>query len=341
MQVIRYSLSPGGVSLQNLNLSSCVATVGTFDGVHLGHRFLISQVMGEARSRQLQSMVVTFERPPSSFFGNAKPCLTSLDDKLRLLGQTGVDLAVVLQFDQAMASLSARRFMELLRKEFHVVCMVIGFNNRFGCRSGRPENFSDYLRYGRQLGIDVKEAPPYDTASTGLPAGQTHQPADQPSSSLIRDYLLSGRIAEANRLLGYPYTLRGMIVHGCHVGTQLGFPTANLTTDVHCLVPMPGVYAVRCQLSGPSVRQKAQQGQMGGMMNIGTRPTFGRHAQTLEVHLFQPVGDLYGQQLSVSFVGRLRSEQAFPSPEALALQLAQDKEECQRILIINSTFSVM
>lgn len=289
--------------------AEAVATVGTFDGVHRGHRFLVERVMEEAHRRQSLSMVVTFDRPPSSLFGREKPRLTTLDDKLRLLQPTGIDIVVVLQFDQTMARLSAYQFMELLRDKFHVSCMIIGFNNRFGRRSDIPETLFDYVGYGRQLGVDVMEAPPYGAL-----------PSDGLSSSLIRNHLLAGHIAEANRLLGYPYTLRGTIAHGYHVGTLLGFPTANLIVDAHRLVPMAGVYAVRCRLSDADTT-------INGMMNIGTRPTFGTHEQTLEVNLFAALGDLYGQHLEVSFVDRLRAEQTFSSPEALAHQLALDKEE--------------
>ena len=285
-----------------------IATVGTFDGVHLGHRFLVEQVTAAARRRGLRPLVITFDRHPSSLFGYNKPSLTTLDDKRLRLRSMGVEV-VVMPFDHALATLSALTFMELLRDEYQVCSLVIGYDNRFGHKGTQVETLSDYVRYGRQLGIDVIGAPPCPPLSAGVP-----------SSSLIRSCLLAGRIDEANSLLGYAYTLHGRVVHGRHVGTQMGFPTANLTVGNGCLVPQSGVYAVRC------TTEEASQVVYDGMMNIGTRPTFAGGGQTIEVHLFDFQGDLYGQQLTVSVVSRLRSEQPFPSAEALSQQLQLDKE---------------
>ena len=278
-----------------------VATVGTFDGVHLGHRHLISQVLAEAASHQLQSMVITFDRHPSALFGTPKPSLTTIGDKRRLLADTGVDRVEVLTFDTRLASLSAADFMQLLRERYRVGRLVVGFNNRFGRRTGRQEGFADYVAYGRAVGIEV-------VAATEYPADGS---APAPSSTAIRQDLMQGDVETAARRLGRPYTLTGTVVHGRHVGTRLGFPTANLQVAPECLIPKPGVYAVE-----------------GGMLNIGTRPTFGGRQQTLEVNLFADTGNLYGRQLTIAFWRRLRDERTFATPEELIAQLRKDREEC-------------
>ncbi len=273
-----------------------VATIGMFDGVHRGHQFVLRHVVDEAQRRGLHSMAVTFDR-------QGAPTLTPLADKLRLMAQCGIERTEVLTFDDALKQLTARQFMaDVLQARYDVRVLMIGYDNRFG--HNRAEGFDDYVRYGRELGMDVLQLPAEGTVC----------------SSMIRQLLTNGDVAAAAEALGYAYTISGRVAHGEHVGTQMGFPTANLVPDCATqLLPAPGVYAVRV-------------GTHGGMMNIGTRPTFDGHQQTLEVNIFDFDDDLYGREISVSFVQRLRDEKYFDSPEALIHQLQIDSQQAKHIL---------
>lgn len=285
-----------------------------FDGVHLGHQFVLRQVVEKARQLGLQSLCITFDHSP-----RCEQVLTSLDQKLSLIRQTGIDRCEVLSFTPELKALTAQQFMEqVLKRQLGVKVLLTGYDNRFG--RNREEGFEDYVRYGRELDIEV----------FGLPAeGNT-------SSTYIRQLLLGGNVAEAAASLGHPYTITGRVTHGEHVGTRLGYPTANLIpADSHQLIPAGGVYAVwvgidSTQGSGNNAELTSKLER--GMMNIGTRPTFGLHTQTLEVHLLDYSGDLYNRQLTITFVNRLREEQHFDSPEALIEQLKEDTIQTKKLL---------
>ena len=279
-----------------------VATIGMFDGVHRGHQFVLQHVADEARQRGLQSMAITFDK-------SGPQTLTPLDQKQLLLTKTGIDRIEVLTFNDALKQMTAREFMEReLRDRLNVKVVLTGYDNRFG--HNRTEGFDDYVRYGQELGIEVLQLPQ----------------EGEISSSIIRQLVIDGDIHQANELLGNPYTILGSVEHGEHIGTKLGYPTANLVLVDQCqLVPAAGVYAVKIRMEN-SVEWKH------GMMNIGTRPTFDGQHQTLEVNVFRLKENLYGQQLQVAFVERLRGEQRFDSIEALKEQLRQDAIEAERIL---------
>lgn len=285
-----------------------VATIGMFDGVHRGHQFVLQHVVDEARQRGLQSMAITFDK-------TGPETLTPLAQKRILLMKTGIDRIEVLTFNDALKHMTARQFMQqVLRDEYGVKVLLTGYDNRFGYN--RLEGFDDYVRYGKELGIEV----------TSLPPAPSKRKGSCVSSSLIRELIAEGNISEANELLGYPYTLLGSVEHGEHIGTKLGFPTANIVIEDQCqLVPATGAYAVKIRMEN-SVEWKH------GMMNIGTRPTFDGQRQTMEVNVFRLKENLYGQQLQVAVVERLRGEQRFDSIEALKEQLQQDAIEAERIL---------
>ena len=279
-----------------------VATIGMFDGVHRGHQFVLQHVADEARQRGLQSMAITFDK-------SGPQTLTPLDQKRLLLTKTGIDRIEVLTFNDALKQMTAREFMEReLRDRLNVKVLLTGYDNRFG--HNRTEGFDDYVRYGQELGIEVLQLPQ----------------EGEISSSIIRQLVSDGDIHQANELLGNPYTILSSVEHGEHIGTKLGYPTANLVLVDQCqLVPAAGVYAVK-------IRMENSMEWKHGMMNIGTRPTFDGQHQTLEVNVFRLKENLYGQQLQVAFVERLRGEQRFDSIEALKEQLRQDAIEAERIL---------
>ena len=298
--------------LQASPLPSSVATIGFFDGVHGGHRFLIRQVCEAARERGLSSLLVTFPQHPRMVMqASYQPrLLSTFGEKCSLLASTGVDACVALPFTAGLAALSAREFMQqVLRDQLQVRTLVIGYDHRFG--HNRAEGFDDYVRYGQEMGIEVVRAEAFLMDGAKV------------SSSAVRALLDAGEVDKAARCLGYTYSLEGRVTAGQQIGRTLGFPTANLQVTDSCkLIPADGVYAVRVRV-GEHIYK--------GMLNIGCRPTIDDDAhRTIEVHLFHFTGDLYGQLLRVEFLRRIRGEQKFDSREALARQLQQDAEACEK-----------
>lgn len=291
-----------------------VATIGFFDGVHRGHRFLIDRVIEEAQRSGMSSAVITFDRHPREVLQTdyQPDLLSTLDEKLLLLSKTHVDNTVVLYFDASLAALTAHDFMrDVLQRQLKVRKLIIGYDNRFG--HNRSEGFDDYVRYGKELGIEVIRADAFLPDDVRV------------SSSVIRTCLREGRVEDANRLLGYDYTIESRIVSGYQNGRKMGFPTANLdVTRCQQLLPASGVYAVL-------VRLKDSVGWKRGMMNIGHRPTFNGTTTSMEVNLFNFSGDLYGQELLVSFISKIRDERKFDSIDALAEQLQHDKVQINKL----------
>lgn len=291
----------------------CVATIGFFDGVHAGHRFLISQVCAEASRRNSLSAVVTFGKHPRQVMQSdyCPSLLTSPEEKLRLLEQTGIDVCILLEFTPELSQLTALEFMALLHDRFQVSCLVIGYDHRFG--HNRSEGFDDYCRYGRQLGISVLQASAYTDQAARV------------SSSMIRHALLSGDVRLANRCLGYSYFLEGTVVGGRRNGRKIGFPTANLQVSAPGkLIPSNGVYAVRVESDGIVY---------GGMLNIGVRPTFHNGPdRSLEVHIFDFSSDIYGKTLRVCFLDFIRPERKFDGIDELIRQLQSDALQIRALL---------
>lgn len=300
------------------------ATVGFFDGVHLGHRYVLERLRSLAAQRGLQTMVITFERHPRQVLHSdwQPQLLTTLDEKAFFVAKTGIDVLVVLRFSPTMAALSARQFMQqVLKTSLGVQLLLTGYDNRFG--HDRTEGFEQYAQYGRELGIDVVCGEPQDVDSLRV------------SSSAVRRLLSEGRVAEAARCLGRSYHLSGRVVHGEQIGRKLGFPTANVELDDPCrLVPAPGVYAVTVKVFSENSEfsdYSESSDSYLGVMNIGTRPTFDGHHQTLEVNILDFIGEIYGRRLTIGFVDRLRGEQHFSSPEALVTQMQHDVAEARSI----------
>jgi riboflavin kinase/FMN adenylyltransferase len=296
----------------------CVATIGCFDGVHRGHQFLLALVLEKARAGGMRSLVVTFDPLPRQVFdaGFRPQLLTTLDEREYYIRKVGIDDVLVLPFTRELAAMSAESFMQqVLRNQLGVEVLVNGYDNRFG--HGRNEGFDDYVRYGRQMGIEVVRG---DVAKMGGDVAV--------SSTAIRHMLAEdGAVERMPDCLTRLYAISGTIVPGEHIGHELGFPTANLCPEnTFKLIPASGVYAVWVSIDGSAERLPA-------MMNIGTRPTFEGTHKTLEAHILSDVGDIYGHRLTVSFVARLREERRFESSELLVRQLQHDRDCTLRILM--------
>ena len=354
-----------GSSVVDKGLSAgVVATIGFFDGVHRGHRYLIDKVMEMAHAHAQQSMVITFDRHPREVLqSDYQPqMLTTLNTKLRLLRETGVDRVEVLHFTRELAALSAREFMaQVLKERLGVTTLVIGYDHRFG--HNRAEGFDDYVRYGKELGIEVVQnseltmladpCPPVSDSSEASNASSEAFNASSEvsnacsfaekldkhvSSSAIRRLLKEGDVSRANLFLDRPYTITGCVTHGFAEGRKMGFPTANLdTTGYPLLIPANGVYGVWVKIGcADAVMGKCEvpnhDGWLPAMLNIGTRPTFDGSTTTIEANIFDFDDDIYGQPMTIAFCFRLRNEQRFDSVEALEEQLHKDRKEIEKML---------
>lgn len=290
-----------------------MATIGFFDGVHLGHRFLIDEVKAAAAQRGLPSAVITFPTHPRSVLQQAyQPrLLNSFADKLRLLATTGVDYCIVLDFTEALSQLSAEAFLRILATQWRVKGLVIGYDHRFG--HDRRDGFEQYVEYGQRWGIEILKAAAFDAGHTAV------------SSSEIRRLVQEGKVERAAQLLTYAYHISGRIVSGYKVGRTLGFPTANIQPDDPMqLLPGIGVYAVWVEVAGQ--RHK-------GMLYIGSRPTLDNGTQlSIEVHILHFSGDIYNDPIRVSFAHFVRGDEKFDSLEALKAQLMRDREVVDQLL---------
>ena len=293
-----------------------VATIGFFDGVHKGHRFLLHQVMEEAKKVGGTAMCVTFDCAPRMVVERTKgrelsmQLLTTQAEKTLLLHQIGIEDVQMLHFTSEMVKMSAYDFMDkVLKQTMDVGVLVIGYDHRFG--HNREEGFEDYVRYGQELGIRVVQAQAYEEDFITV------------SSSLIRETLLQGRIADSRKLLGYDYFIDGVVVDGFKVGRKLGYPTANIEIPTEKLIPCDGVYVVQAELNAQLYY---------GMLNIGWRPTFNGNKRTIEVNLFDFDGNIYSEHITLRFIDFLRPEQKFESPEALIRQLAIDEQKAKEVL---------
>jgi riboflavin kinase / FMN adenylyltransferase len=292
-------------------LRGAVVAIGNFDGVHRGHKAVIGAALARAQSLNKPAAALTFEPHPRAFFHPGEPLFRLTDEtaKLRLLAATGLDGAIVLTFDEALAKLSAEDFVSrVLVERLAISGAAIGFNFHFGAnRTGSP----DFLvAEGKKRGFAVDIVPPL--ADRGRPI----------SSGPIREAVAAGRVDDATELLGYPWFVSGTIIHGDKRGRELGFPTANLKLDSSCAL-RHGIYAVRVAVNGR---------RYDGVASFGRRPTFDNGAVLLEIFLFDFAGDLYGASLDVAFIAWLRDEKAFASAKELVAQMREDSRLAREAL---------
>jgi riboflavin kinase/FMN adenylyltransferase len=295
-------------------VNDTVITVGTFDGVHRGHRDVIERVVARARSLKIPSVLVTFDPHPMQVVNPAAApvLLSSHDEKLEVIAETGIDYLAVVPFTRELAAYSAEDFVELiLRRCFRMRELLIGYDHGFGRQRTGDVNVLRSL--GERDGFRVEAVDPVST-----PDGHSV------SSTSIRRAIAGGDLDRAAAGLGRLYSVSGRVIQGAQRGRTIGFPTLNLgPPPPRKLLPPEGVYAVRVQTpSGP----------VGGMMNLGPRPTFGDSATSLEAHLFDTTGDFYGAHVRVDFVARLRETRKFASAEQLSAQLRHDEREARDAL---------
>ncbi|WP_029903868.1 riboflavin biosynthesis protein RibF [Prevotella sp. 10(H)] len=284
-----------------------VATIGFFDGVHAGHRFLIEQVKKEAAAKGLSSAVITFPVHPRKVLQkDYQPALLcGFEEKIERLSSTGIDYCICLDFTPEMSELPAKEFMKnILKEKLSVDTLVIGYDHRFG--HNREDGFSDYKDYGRQMDIEVIEA-------EELPGGE------HVSSSRIRKLLAEGYVRKTSKLLSYNYTISGKIVEGFKVGRTIGFPTANIKVwETYKVIPAFGVYAVYVHVDSE---------KYDGMLYIGKRPTLQNGDNiSIEVNLFNFDEDLYNKELTAEFLDFIRPDEKFSDINTLKEQISKDKD---------------
>ncbi len=286
--------------------------IGVFDGVHLGHRALIAQLARGAREEHARAVAATFDPLPIQALAPGAPAsaLSDLNDRATLLRKAGADAVVIFRFDDAFAKLSADEFVDRVREACDVRRIVVGPDFHFGRRA---EGDVEKLRArGRRDGFVVDVVTPIQIDGAVV------------SSTRIRNLLLAGDVEAAARLLGRPYGVRGKVVHGAKRGRALGFPTINLALPKERLLPRDGIYAMWAEMG---------EGRFKAAASLGVRPTFGGGERVLEAYLLDYSGELYGEEVEVAFVKRLRDEIAFASPAELSAQIARDVEETRRALI--------
>lgn len=283
-----------------------IVTLGTFDGVHLGHTVILDRICNIAKQENLESVVLTFFPHPRLIVSNDSEIkmLNTMAEKAKLLEQKGIQNFIIHPFDKLFSELSPREFVEqILIKQLNIQKIIIGYDHKFG--KNRAADFNDLIAFGNEFGFHVEE----------ISAKQVNEVSV--SSTKIRNSLLEGNISLANDFLGYSYMLSGIVVKGNQLGRTIGFPTANIQIlENYKLIPKNGVYIVTAILNNKTIF---------GMMNIGVKPTLGENLLSIEVHLLQFSEDIYGKKIQVNVIERLRDEQKFESFEALKLQLEMDK----------------
>jgi riboflavin kinase/FMN adenylyltransferase len=291
----------------------CVATVGVFDGVHLGHFHVLREVIAQAKARQVRSVMVTFaDHPKSVLLGHAPSTVTSLEHRLLLFRRAGIDATLVLRFTPELRALHAEEFTRrFLLDGLGLRALVFGFDSKFGKdRSGNPESLRPL---SEDLGFDISEVPPLRLDGRAV------------SSSCIREAVQLGDLTFASTMLGRPVSVLGTVVPGDQRGRALGFPTANLDLH-HELQPPAGVYAGLVRLVGEEDRTL-----LPAVINLGTRPTFEEAGEAVEVHLLDFESDLYGRDLEVYFLKALREESSFESVEQLQAQIGIDVDRARAV----------
>lgn len=284
-----------------------VITIGTFDGVHIGHRKILDKIINHAKNTELKSSVLTFFPHPRMVLQKDADIklLNTIDEKVTILERLGLDILIIHPFTKDFSRLSATAFVrDILVNTLNIKKVIIGYDHRFG--RNRNANITDLIAFGNALDFTVDEIPAQEIDDVSV------------SSTKIRKALEEGDIQTANSYLGYEYMLTGKIVRGKGIGKQLGYPTANLSiAENYKLIPKNGAYVVKSNLDEKTVY---------GMMNIGFNPTVNGTEKSIEINFFDYDADLYEKKIQIDIIARLRDEHKFESVDALKTQLGKDKE---------------
>ena len=289
---------------QKLNVQT-VATIGFFDGVHIGHRFLLSELKTIGQKKRLESLVISFNNSPQNSLHpekNIKYLSTPLE-KTQLLSDFGISNCLMLDFDKKIAQQDAETFLMWLKEMYSVKILLIGHDHRFG--NDKISTFETYQKLGEKLNIEITKCTKFEDNGK------------QVSSSIIRSLISNGDIKLANQLLDYTYSITGKVIHGNKIGRTIGFPTANLKINSEKIIPKNGVYIVETCINNQIYK---------GLLNIGTRPTVDGNTQTIETHLIDFNKDIYDEKITLYIKKRLRDEIKFSSITELQQQIEIDRK---------------
>lgn len=288
-----------------------ILTIGVFDGVHLGHQSLLSELKKQARQRNCLSGVITFKQHPQEVLSPQArlPLLTGIKEKAALLKGEGIDIVVTLSFTRELSQLRARDFLSLMIKHLRMKGLVIGTD--FALGKDKDGNIGNLQELGQELGFTVTVVPPVKINGEVV------------SSTVIRKALASGDMQKVRKLMGHYPSVMGEVIPGEHRGTGLGFPTANIDADARRALPPDGVYATRAHINGKIY---------DSMTNVGSRPTFGAGKRLIEIYILDYKDDLYHHEIQVDFIDRLRDEKQFSNAEELKKQIAKDIKRGRAIL---------
>ena len=293
-----------------------ILTLGTFDGIHQGHRTIISKLTSESKKHELKSIILTFFPHPRNIVSSKKiKSISTIDEKIQIFSELDLDELIIQNFNKSFSEMGAEEFIKLLVNNLNLKKIIVGYNHRFG--KNRSADIHVLRDFSTKYDFEVVEIKAFEVEKIKI------------SSTKIRNAINDGNIDVCNNYLGYNFNINGIVVKGKSIGKSIGFPTANINiVEEYKIIPKNGVYLVRCFF---------EKNKFYGMMNIGFNPTFGSNEKTIEVNIFDFNRDLYDKNIRIEFLKFIRDEIKFDNAEELQNQLIEDRENC--IKHINSTYN--
>ena len=290
---------------------STIATIGTFDGIHIGHQKILNSLVRFAEENGLKSVVITFDPHPRKIINkkNSIELINTIEEKKEKLKTLGIDYLIVQKFDEKFSETEANKFVEILKNNINIKKLIVGYDHRFG--KNRNADINDLKKYGKELNFEVIEIDALEIEEVNI------------SSTKIRLAIKDGNIRLANSYLGYNFFLSGEVVKGHSRGKELGFPTANLKIDEDKIIPKNGVYLVKSKIDHQDIY---------GMMNIGYNPTFNNKSKKIETHFFNLNKNLYGKIIKIELLEYIREEKRFETVDDLIQRLKLDREKCLKLI---------
>ena len=293
-----------------------ILTLGTFDGIHKGHKKIISKLIGDSKKSNLRSIILTFFPHPRNIVSSQKiKSINTIDEKIEIFSELELDELIIQDFNKSFSNMSAEEFVKLLVDNLNLKKIIVGYNHRFG--KNRSADINILKDLSLKYDFEVLEIKAFEVDKIKI------------SSTKIRNAINEGNIDICNNYLGYNFNINGIVVKGKSIGKSIGFPTANINVvEEYKIIPKNGVYLARCFLD---------RNEYYGMMNIGFKPTFGSNKKTIEINIFGFDKDLYGKNIRIEFLKYIRDEIKFDNAEILQNQLNIDRENC--VKLINSTYN--
>jgi len=290
---------------------STIATIGTFDGIHIGHQKILNSLARFAKENSLKSVVITFDPHPRKIINkkNSIELINTIEEKKEKIKTLGIDYLIVQKFDEKFSETEANKFVEILKNNINIEKLIVGYDHRFG--KNRNADINDLKKYGKELNFEVIEIDALEIEEVNI------------SSTKIRSAIKDGNIRQANSYLGYNFFLGGEVVKGHSRGKELGFPTANLKIDEDKIIPKNGVYLVKSKIDHQDIY---------GMMNIGYNPTFNNKSKKIETHFFNLNKNLYGKIIKIELLEYIREEKRFETVDDLIQRLKLDREKCLKLI---------